>query len=386
MNLARFLFVVPPLEGHVNPTVSVARELVSRGHEVAWAAHPGAVRRLLPEGAALVPLDDRLTAELLEQGREKARSVRGFASLKFLFEDFLLPLAHAMVPGVEAAVDSFEPAMVVADQQALAGALVARRREIPWTTFATTSAGVIEPFAVLPNMYDWLVRRFAELQRGAGLAVVERPDLSPHLVVVFSTQALVGSAAFPASLRFVGPSISDRHDPTPFPWELLRPVPRVLVTLGTVNAERGERFFSTAIEALGDRPYQVILVAPDKLVRYAPANILVRPRIPQLTVLPEVQAVVCHGGHNTVCESLAHGLPLIVAPIKDDQGIVAQQVVQAGAGIRLKFGRVRAPELRRAVERLLDEPAFREAAVRVQRSFADAGGAARAAELVEALL
>ncbi len=42
--MARILFVVPPLTGHVNPTVSVGRALAARGHQVAWAAHPGAVR------------------------------------------------------------------------------------------------------------------------------------------------------------------------------------------------------------------------------------------------------------------------------------------------------------------------------------------------------
>ena len=46
--MKKFLFVVPPLTGHVNPTISVARALEARGHEVAWVAHPGKVRPLLP--------------------------------------------------------------------------------------------------------------------------------------------------------------------------------------------------------------------------------------------------------------------------------------------------------------------------------------------------
>ena len=33
--MSRFLFVVPPLAGHVNPTISVARRLEARGHQVA---------------------------------------------------------------------------------------------------------------------------------------------------------------------------------------------------------------------------------------------------------------------------------------------------------------------------------------------------------------
>ena len=38
--MSRFLFVVPPMAGHVNPTLPVGRELAARGHEVAWAGPP----------------------------------------------------------------------------------------------------------------------------------------------------------------------------------------------------------------------------------------------------------------------------------------------------------------------------------------------------------
>ncbi|MFE0381998.1 glycosyltransferase, partial [Streptomyces inhibens] len=43
----RVLFVVPPLAGHVNPTVAVAAELAARGHQVAWT---GPAAALTPRG------------------------------------------------------------------------------------------------------------------------------------------------------------------------------------------------------------------------------------------------------------------------------------------------------------------------------------------------
>jgi len=128
-----------------------------------------------------------------------------------------------------------------------------------------------------------------------------------------------------------------------------------------------------------------VLVAPEERVRQPPPSFIVRARVPQLALLPRMQAVVCHGGHNTVCEALAHGLPLIVTPIRDDQPVVANQVVASGAGLRLRYGRLGAKTLREAVFRILDEPAFRDAAVRVARSFAAAGGAPRAADYLERL-
>jgi MGT family glycosyltransferase len=379
------LFVVPPLTGHVNPTVSVARALEARGHEVAWVAHPGTVRKLLPDGARIFPLPEAAPAELVGAVTERARAVRGAAALKFLWEDFLVPLARSMLPGIDAAVTEFAPAVMAVDQQAVAGGLVARRRGLPWATLSTTSAGVTDPLAALPQVKRWLGDLLAGLERDAGLEPTDAGELSPHLVIAFTTDAMVGPLdRFPTHYKFVGPSISDRPESTPFPFDQLRR-PCVLVSMGTVNADASGRFYATALDALRGEPVQAVLAAPPELVADVPDNAIVRRYVPQLALLPRVDAVVCHGGHNTVCEALAHGLPLVVAPIKDDQPIVADQVVAAGAGLRVKFGRVQPPELRDAIRRVLDEPAFRAAAGRVRASFAAAGGATAAAAALEAL-
>ncbi len=192
----------------------------------------------------------------------------------------------------------------------------------------------------------------------------------------------MGGAALAPHVHLVGPAIALRPETAEFPMDVLREVPRVLVSLGTVNFEVGERFYNVAIEALENEPIQVVMVAPERQLARVPDNFVVRPFVPQLKLLPHMRAVVCHGGHNTVVEALSHGLPLVVLPIKDDQPVVAQQVADSGAGIRLKFGRVRAEELRDSVRRVLSEASFREAAARVRASFDRAGGAARAAELL----
>lgn len=381
--MARFLFVVPPLTGHTNPTVSVAGALEGRGHEVAWVAHPRAVRPLLPAGARLVELDDRVPEERWAEANAKAKAARGLAAFQFLWEEFFIPLARGMRAGVERAIDEIRPDVLVVDQQALAGGLVARRRGVPWATFATTSAGLTDPLAGLPKVRAWLDAQIAALEAEAGLDPVADPDLSPHLVITFSTEALMGRAARSGPhIHGVGPAIAFRPETASFPFGALREGPRVLVSLGTVNFEVGERFYNVAIEALENEPIQVVLVAPERQLTRIPDNVIVRPFVPQLSLLPHMSAVVCHAGHNTVAETLWAGLPLVVLPIKDDQPVVAQQVADAGAGLRLKFGRVRPEELRDAVRRVLGEPSFREAARRIQRSFREAGGAARAADLL----
>jgi MGT family glycosyltransferase len=243
-------------------------------------------------------------------------------------------------------------------------------------------------------MGDGLRDRLRELLVEAGLdadrAASFDPRFSPQLVLALTTSELVGPVeSFPDHYALVGPLIGDRPDDTPFPWDWLDEAhaePLVLVSLGTLNWRGGERFFAAAAEALRTMDARAVFVAPAELVPDPPPNVLVTPRVPQLALLPHVDAVVSHGGHNTVCEALAQGLPLVIAPIRDDQPIIADQVAWAGAGVRVKFGRITAATLRQAIDAVLTEPGYRAAAERVRASFASAGGAAMAADRLESLL
>jgi MGT family glycosyltransferase len=392
--VSRVLITVPPLTGHVNPTVSLGTELSARGHQVAWTGLPGVVDTLLPADAHFLPLVGTLGQTEFDQMQRRGSGLRGAAALKFLWEDFIIPYAAATAPELLELVRGFDPHVLVVDQQAVAGPIVARQLGVPWATSATTSAELTDPLAQLPKVDAWVRAKLTELQLELGIipAAAAGGDLrfSDRLIIAFTTEALLGPVPIPTSrIRFVGPSIAERPESTPFPWEWLDPERRhVLVTLGTVNADVGGRFFATAIEALAATSVQAVVVAPpDQVVVPAhAANVLVRAKIPQLAVLERMDAVVTHGGHNTVCESLARGLPLVLAPIRDDQPIVADQVVRAGAGVRVRFGRVGATELCDAVGKVLDDPSYRIAACAIRRSFREAGGAASAADAVEELL
>ncbi|MFE1772345.1 glycosyltransferase [Streptomyces sp. NPDC059008] len=463
----RVLFVVPPLAGHLNPTLAVAAELTARGHQVAWTGPTAALTTLLPAGARLYPAGDRGAADGYDVLHRRWRDLRGVAALRFLWEEALVPLAHAMLPGVHAAVEAFTPDVLVADQQAFAGPLVARRHGLPWATSATTSAEFTRPFDGFPKVGEWVARRIAGLLADCGAPAGWDPRFSPHLVLVFSTPELVGEGGSPGPgedpvhhltgvpsprlgeaprpsvseasrprvseasrprlgeappphphtlprphppsprrgeggcrgvgaggekwgphYAFVGPALGPRPPAGDFPWRRLDPGrARVLVSLGTLNREAGARFYPAVLRAaaaLADRA-QLILAAPGDLAGDLPPNVLHQEYVPQLQLLPHLDAVLCHGGHNTVCEALAYGLPLVVAPVRDDQPIVARQVTEAGAGVRVRFGRARTDELRRALTAVLDDPAHRGAARRIQASFAAAGGATAAADRLEKL-
>ncbi|QJT05481.1 glycosyltransferase family 1 protein [Streptomyces asoensis] len=386
--MSRFLFVVPPLVGHLNPAVGVAAELTARGHQVAWAcADPELVGRLAgPKAGAVFACGGAPPGE-------RPADLRGPEALRFLWEWYLLPLAEAMAPGVRAAVEAFRPDVVVADQQAFAGALVAERLGLPWATSATTSAEFTDPLAGLPKVREWLDRRLAGLRSAIGDPAGEAdPRFSPHLVLAFSTPELAGDAH--GGVRWVGPSITARPASADFPWEWLDGGrATVLVTLGTANTDVGGRFLEVCRDVLRERADRVqgVLVDPGGTLepRGDDKDVLILPSVPQLALLERLErgsgAVVCHAGHNSVCEALWHGVPLVVAPIRDDQPVVSGQVTDAGAGVRVRFGRVTARQLGAAVDSVLDEPGYRAAAGRIRTAFRAAGGPSAAAAHLEDL-
>ncbi|MGW1916662.1 glycosyltransferase [Streptomyces sp. NPDC002076] len=388
--MSGFLFVVPPLTGHVNPAVGVAARLAAHGHRVAWVcADPPLVRRLAGPDAEVFGCAGPVPGD---EGAVRPPDLRGAEALRFLWEGYLLPLADAMAPGVRAAAGAFRPDVVVADQQAFAGALVAERLGLPWATSATTSAEFTGAYDGLPKVASWLRDRLTELRARVGdPSGTADPRFSPHLMLIFSTPELLGpQAPLATHIHYVGPSLAARPTGPGFPWERLdRSRAKVLVTLGTANADAGGRFLAECLGALRERAdrVQAVIADPGGALAVPPGDkdVLVLPSVPQLALLERMDAVVCHAGHNTVCEALWHGVPLVVAPIRDDQPVVAGQVVDAGAGVRVRFGRARADRLGAALDTVLTDPVHRAAAVRIRTAFRAAGGARSAAAHLERL-
>jgi UDP:flavonoid glycosyltransferase YjiC (YdhE family) len=391
--MSRHLFVFPPLVGHVNPALGVAEELRRRGDDVAWVAHEAAVGHLLGgAGTKVYPAGDSFLETAVEL-MSRHDALKGAASLQFVWEEFLVPLTLIMADPVRAAVDDFRPDVVVADQHAFAGAVVAEERGLPWAVSASTTAELLDPLmAGARKIAAWFRGQLDGLFDRLGMPQLTEagfdPRYSPHLVIQYSTPELVGPVQrHLPSVVYVGPALRPADVPVDFPWEWLERHERhVLVSLGTLVQGKGLRFLQRAMEAAEGQPYGMVLVGDPAVLPPPPTNVLVRPFVPQLELLARVDAVVSHGGQNTAAEALLAGVPLVCAPIRLDQPITTAQVVAAGAGRRLSFGRATAADIRAAVDAVLHDPAYRAAAAGIGDALRAAGGAARAADHIQALV
>jgi MGT family glycosyltransferase len=114
------------------------------------------------------------------------------------------------------------------------------------------------------------------------------------------------------------------------------------------------------VELLADTPHRYIVSRGPRHDEYELAdNMIGEEFLPQTSVLPHVDAVITHGGNNTVTECMWFGKPMLVLPIFWDQHDNAQRVHETGYGIRLPTYALERDELTGAIDRLLTDGALR---------------------------
>jgi UDP:flavonoid glycosyltransferase YjiC (YdhE family) len=106
---------------------------------------------------------------------------------------------------------------------------------------------------------------------------------------------------------------------------------------------------------------------------------------PHSAVLREAALAITHGGHGVTIKSLALGVPLVCLPMGRDQLDIAARVVHAGAGVRLEHTAA-AAEIAAAVEQVLGDASYREAAQRIATTITEETVTDRAVEEIEAVL
>ncbi len=366
------------MAGHARPAAAVSQALRERGEEVAWAGPKQFLAPLLDHDVPIFPTGMRLYRDL--------RATDGTAVQAFL-TGYVMPLARFVLRAVDDAVEAFAPDVVVADQHAIAGALVAYRRGLPWASLLPGSRQLPDLANGSQEVAEWIEGHLSKLAPDVPQERLPWLLYSPHLRLAFTTLALTGPLPLDDTTVLVGPVLGARPDDSPMP---IVPDPArrtVLVTVGTLNVDISADFYRRVLEALAPLADRVsaVVVAPPDVLPDPPEHITVVPHVPMLRLMPHVDAVVSHGGMNTVAEALAHGVPLVVAPITLDQPTTAAQVVSCGAGLRADFDRATPDQLRAAILAVLDVPAYREAAARVRASFRAAGGAPAAAEHLQRL-
>lgn len=381
------VFFCIPAHGHTNPTLGVVRELVSRGHRVRYYSYEMLREKIEAAGAEFIPCDE-FDAEMNLSPADAARIGKDLALSTRVLVDTTLALDDMVCREME----RLRPDCIVADSMAVWGKAVALKLGIPFVSSTTTfafnrhSAKIMkqspkELFSMIFSMPR--INRDIKRLRDRGYPVksildIIQNDDHTHTVVYTSPEFQPCAETFSDKYAFVGPSVRPAGERIQKTREKL-----VYLSMGTVNNDMLP-LYQSCIEAFAATEHQVILSVGDAVDLNAfgvlPENVAVFRRVDQMAVLEQADVFVSHCGMNSVNESLYCGVPLVLLPQTAEQGGVAERVLQVGAGLRPD--RADGAAIAEAVDRVLNEPAYKAAAEAVAEGFRRCPGAKGAADKI----
>ena len=409
--MSHFGVVAPPYYSHFAALQALAGELLARGHRVTFFHQADAARWLNDPRLGFCPLGiashppGSLDATLRQAARPNGplglrRVILGMARTTAML---CAELPHAFTAqGVDA---------VLCDQMEAAGGLVAEAMGLPFASVACALPINREPGLPLPVMpfgygtderrlhmyrgstqvYDWLMQPLNKVVRGAcaTLGIPVRGALHECLSPLAQiSQTLPGfdfpRHAAPAQFHAVGPLRSAPIDQAG-PWPVNSARPFLFASLGTLQGDRLGMFEQIA-KASRQLNAQLLIAHCGMLGVAGERRLLqngatwVTDFAPQRWAVAQADAVITHGGLNTVMDAIAARTPMLVMPIAFDQPGVAARVAYRRVGIEL-HRRARAARITGALQQLLAQPMPGLDALAGE--IATAGGTVRAADIIE---
>ncbi|GEP43851.1 glycosyltransferase [Brevifollis gellanilyticus] len=391
--MKRILFFTIPEKGHINPMIGPAVWLQKLGHEVRFHAPHDISSQL--HAAGLQPLDANVLAAPppeANRGAFFAEKVRDSVWLRQWIHRLLIEEAPAQIEGYADAIARFQPHLIVTDPMIYPAAIAAHEARVPWVALSNSLNPVLDD-SVTSDLLDTVASLSADREalftaHGMKLRFSGCDMISPHLTIAFATREFIGRDV--PGVQMVGPSLppAARGDEVPLDESLLSTTrKKVFMSFGSQIYHQPE-LFRKVIRVTEPMGVQLILSVNALLgtpeLGELPPHVLALPYVPQLRLLPHMDAFITHGGANSVMEALHFGVPMLISPVCNDQFHQAHFLERTRAGQVLDLSTAAEEDITIRISRLLFNPHLKERVKALQASYA-VDGARRAAELIAAL-
>ena len=377
--------------GHVNPTLSVVTELVSRGVRVTYFTTEDFRSIIEPTGAKFVPVHSWMAQQAHGQD-DGAKDDNVAAGVPFLF----LNEAGAYIDDVMAVLREDRPDAVMHDFAGIAGTMAADMLKVPnimiYTSYPSNDTySVAESFEGVPEDHPLriaaaqIAQSYVEKYGCRLMTVKEIFDGQGDLNLVMMQKRLVPNyESFDDRFVFTGVQIGKR---TAFgSWKAPdNGKPLLYSSLGTAFNNWPE-YYPILFDAVRDLDINVFAalgeVKPESL-KDIPANVEVGQMVPQLDILSQASVFITHAGMGGTGEAIYYGVPMIAIPQMDEQAITARQIEKTGLGVAfLDKNSITAEGLKAAIVKLLEDESYRRTAREFSEDMKGLGGSKASADAI----
>jgi MGT family glycosyltransferase len=163
--------------------------------------------------------------------------------------------------------------------------------------------------------------------------------------------------------------------------------PLIYVSFGSLGSGDTE-LLKRIIGVMGTLPYRALVNVGDYMDQYesVPPNVVIDKWFPQPSVIPQVDAVIHHGGNNSFTECLYFGKPAIIMPYVWDGHDNAMRVEETGHGFKMPRYDWSDEELATKLDACLHDPAMQAKLAKTSAQMLAQNGPEKAAAIIEALL
>ena len=373
-----------PAHGHTNPTLGLVREITNAGHKVYYFSFEMFREKIEKAGAEFIGCDGYDFEMEDKENADRVGKDKAFAT------ELLVSSTLALDEMTTRKIEEIKPDIIVSDSVAFWGKLVAMKHGIPYVSSTTTFAfnrysaqymqespwDIAKMLFAMPRINKQIKRLREKGYPVKGILEIVQNDNDTNTIVYTSKYFQPCSETFSDRYHFIGPSIRPITEPVAKTAEKT-----VYISMGTVNQNR--EFYRNCIRSLRQTDWQVIISMGTNSEHFddLPGNIQVHESVDQMAVLSIADAFITHCGMNSASEGLYFRVPLVLFPQTPEQGAVARRAEELGAGIRLKS--ISEEDILQAVTTVLQDPAYKENAIKVSDSFRACGGAAEAREFLE---
>ena len=315
--MKKILFIVIPEKGHINPSIGVAQHLQSMGHDITFYAPHDISEQLNLAGLHnfIGPLE-RCSDN---QGKDFAKQVQDKVWLRNWIKELLIDNAYAGIEPLRKIVKNYD--IVICDPMIYAAVIACEKENILWVALSNSLNPVLDDniSSDLLDTVDWLSESREQLFDQIDISFRGCDALSPNLTIAFSTSDLTTRSV--EGVKQVGPAktLHQRGDEASFPWGKIIPnIPIIYASFGSQIYHQPE-IFNNLIIAISSMPVQLIAATHDLEFDSVPDKVILCGYSPQIEILKKSDILITHGGANSVMESLAANVPVLINPICNDQ-------------------------------------------------------------------